>query len=71
MLGSDNTSGRQWKGLSCKCLFMVQVFKSEWVKIDIFSPAPAVCYAKRYGPHGIGRGGGSIIGLTSDILDAR
>ncbi|XP_021913746.1 muscle LIM protein Mlp84B-like isoform X7 [Zootermopsis nevadensis] len=30
---------------------------------------PMVCYAKRYGPRGIGRGGGSIIGLTSDVLD--
>ncbi|XP_069680622.1 muscle LIM protein Mlp84B isoform X4 [Periplaneta americana] len=28
-----------------------------------------VCYAKRFGPRGVGRGGGSIIGLTSDILD--
>lgn len=39
--------------------------------MDLFSHPHAVCYAKRFGPRGVGRGGGSIIGLTSDILDER
>ncbi len=28
-----------------------------------------VCYAKRFGPRGIGHGGGSTIGLTCDLHD--
>lgn len=30
-----------------------------------------VCYAKKFGPRGIGHGGGWSIGLTSDVNDDR